>query len=158
MFSRSHQLAMLEGGPTAVGNFSHHVTCAAILKKYFRDHVRMVHLGGYFSVPPGLDARALCTLCVKSLEVAILTPSRALSAVCLQGRRRCSYTRYGLARQHIRCKRCHRLDVQAASNCNGFRSHVGLFAAAHCHYVALSFTDVQRVNCGLQVERRGRAL
>jgi hypothetical protein len=31
LFSRSHQLGMLEGGPTAVGNFSRYATLMTIL-------------------------------------------------------------------------------------------------------------------------------
>ncbi len=95
-----------------------HISCKLLLMSHVRDQVRIVHLGGYFSTPPGISREC----CVKHDRIMIRC--RRIGAFVFLYGRQSRHSCDGSSRQYIRCKLCYRLDVQALSSSIDLNSHV----------------------------------
>ncbi len=109
--------------------------CASHWSNWLRGQVRIAHLGGYFSVPPGFETSPIplqpAGEALSPLLIWLLTVRRTFFALQIQN---CGFMWNSFPRsprQHYWCKCRHRLDVQAASSSNHFYSHV-IYTVALC--------------------------
>jgi hypothetical protein len=105
----------------------------------FRNQVRIVHLGGFFSPATGFPSACFGLI----FAICKLIPCRASSANRFQACWEIRYPCHGSTREYNRCKLCHRLDVQDPSSSIDINSHVG----SHVHCMLLMAYRALKLVC-----------